>query len=126
VRGSRENQPPLQEQNIDEGQENRASNRDREAPQHKPAGVSIQCKCSPHKLGTLGADKDIIFETLKIKIQTLKDKCGRLERIIEGLNSRCDSHGSLLESHQKEILNIYDLHKTVDTTYQGERYDLWE
>jgi uncharacterized coiled-coil DUF342 family protein len=57
-------------------------------------------------------------------VRELKARCDMYERMIKDLQSRYDTHQRALDMHRKEIVGIQDHLNTLDTTYDGERYEL--
>jgi hypothetical protein len=58
------------------------------------------------------------------EIQTLKMKCDILQNVVDDLKSRCDTYETLTDRNRQEILKIHGRRGTIDTEYNGERFDL--
>lgn len=71
-----------------------------------------------------GTDNNIVVEDLKNEIWALKSRCNTLESTIENLKSICKTHEDLLEGHRLELLDIHRDQGTLNTSYEGESYDL--
>jgi hypothetical protein len=81
----------------------------------------------PHLSDIPAANNDIEKSTLKMlinEVQTLKTRCDMLEKRVEDLEGRCESHEALLERDRLEILKAHASRGPIDTEYNGERFDL--
>jgi uncharacterized protein YlxP (DUF503 family) len=61
---------------------------------------------------------------LKRNVQALKNKCDTLERTIQDLQSRFNMHESALEGYRMQVVGILNVHGALDTSYEGEKFDL--
>ena len=73
-----------------------------------------------------GTDNNAIIEVLRESIKTLERRCNELERSIEDIQSRYNTHERLLDVYREEILVIKFGQGTLETDYQGEKFDLME
>jgi hypothetical protein len=46
------------------------------------------------------------------------------EKMIRDLQSRCDTHERALETYRQEMVGLHKYLKMLDTTYDGEDYEL--
>lgn len=69
---------------------------------------------------------DATIDGLRKVIQALKRRCDRLERTIGDLVLRCNTHERLLNEYRLEIVGYKDHKGTLNTDYQGEKFDLMD
>lgn len=63
-------------------------------------------------------------EELKIEVEALKMRCDALESVIEIFQSRFDSQENCIESYRQEVARLHNIRGTLNTSYQGENYDI--
>jgi hypothetical protein len=66
---------------------------------------------------------NVVVEDLKEEVEDLKSRCAMLERTINQLVSRCDTHERCLEGYRQHLVKIKVLEGTLDTSYLGENFD---
>jgi DNA repair ATPase RecN len=71
-------------------------------------------------------ESSMAVEELKIEVKALKMRCDVLERVIESFESRFDSQENCIESYRKEVAGLHNVRGTLNTSYQGENYDIMQ
>lgn len=69
-------------------------------------------------------DDTTIVEGLKNEVQVLKSRCSMLEKTANVLQSICDTHERTLETVRKHILILHRQQGTLDSSYQGEEFEV--
>lgn len=72
-----------------------------------------------------GTDDNItLVEGLKNDVQALKNRYNILEKIVKDLQSICDTHQRSLETFWQHIVNLHQHQGTLDTSYQGQEFEV--
>lgn len=59
-----------------------------------------------------------------MEVEALKTRCGRYEKDIKDLESRCDTHEHSLEMLQQHVVHLQDIQGALSTKYYGKEYKL--
>ena len=65
-----------------------------------------------------------LVKGLKNEAETVAMKCAKLERAIQHLTSRCDTHERHLERYRLEIIGLKQAQGMLETSFSGEDYEI--
>lgn len=70
-------------------------------------------------------DDDIaLVKALRDEVQALNSKCNMLEKNVKHLESMCGTHERTLETFRQNIIRVCSHLEILDTSYQGEEFEL--
>jgi predicted nucleic acid-binding Zn-ribbon protein len=76
--------------------------------------------------GTYARDDITLVEGLENEVQALKSRCNTLEKTVKDLQSICDTNQRYIETFRQQIIGIQRDLGTLDSSYQGEEFEVMQ